>query len=286
VSNHALPSLALLPDILAQMFTDLPTPIAIWQFDHLDDPESLCFVAANRASTAQLGIDMTASVGQRMVDIFQNQVPLELLRAYAQAVQSGQVLNLGDITFGGPDEAQVVYELQVLPLGSRHVAIIHVDVTERKQVESAARQAKYQQEVIRAQEAALAELSTPLLSVGSGIIVMPLVGSIDSRRAAQVMERMLEGVSATNASTVILDITGIPVVDTQVANALIRSAQAVKLLGAQVILTGIRPEVAQTLIGLGVDLSGIVTRGTLEGGIAQALGNADSPAGRRRALLG
>jgi rsbT co-antagonist protein RsbR len=76
----------------------------------------------------------------------------------------------------------------------------------------------------------------------------------------------------THAQVAILDITGVPVVDTQVANALLRAAQAVKLLGAQVVLTGIRPEVAQTLVGLGVDLGDIVTRGTLQSGIAFALG--------------
>ena len=86
-----------------------------------------------------------------------------------------------------------------------------------------------------------------------------------------MLETLLEGVAVSRASTAILDITGVPVVDTQVANALLRAAQAVKLLGAQVVLTGIRPEVAQTLVGLGADLSGIVTRATLQSGIAYGM---------------
>jgi rsbT co-antagonist protein RsbR len=86
-----------------------------------------------------------------------------------------------------------------------------------------------------------------------------------------VLETLLEGVAENHASAVILDITGVQVVDTQVANAILRAAQAVKLLGAQVIITGIRPEVAQTLVTLGADLSSIITRSTLQSGIAYAL---------------
>jgi rsbT co-antagonist protein RsbR len=99
---------------------------------------------------------------------------------------------------------------------------------------------------------------------------MPLVGAIDSRRVQQIMDTLLTGVADYGATKVILDITGVPIVDTQVANALLRAARAVTLLGAQTVLTGVRPEVAQTLVGLGVDLSGIVTLGTLQDGIAYA----------------
>src|SRR6185295_2919913 len=105
------------------------------------------------------------------------------------------------------------------------------------------------------QAAALDELSTPLIPISDDTVIMPLIGNIDSRRAQQVIEALLEGVAETRTQVAILDITGVPVVDTQVANALIGAAQAVKLLGAQVVITGIRPEVAQTLVGLGVDLS-------------------------------
>jgi anti-anti-sigma regulatory factor/PAS domain-containing protein len=128
-----------------------------------------------------------------------------------------------------------------------------------------------QEAVIAAQAAALAELSTPLIPIAAGVVAMPLIGNVDSRRAQQVIETLLSGVAETRATTVILDITGVPLVDTQVASALLRAAQAVKLLGATVTLTGIRPEVAQTLVGLGVDLSGIITRGTLQTAIAEAL---------------
>jgi rsbT co-antagonist protein RsbR len=109
--------------------------------------------------------------------------------------------------------------------------------------------------------------------VNESTLVMPLIGAVDSRRVQQMMGVLLTGVAESSATSVILDITGVPVVDSQVADAFFRAAQAVKLLGAQVILTGIRPEVAQTLVGLGVELHNLITRSRLQDGIAYALRN-------------
>jgi rsbT co-antagonist protein RsbR len=153
-----------------------------------------------------------------------------------------------------------------------HLLSFWSDITEQKQREQEER--AEQEEIIRHQAATLAELSTPLLAISESTVVMPLVGAVDSRRVQQMMDGLLSGVSESRASIVILDITGVSVVDTQVANAFIRASMAVKLLGAQVVLTGIRPEVAQTLVGLGVDLSTIITRSTLRDGITYALGAA------------
>jgi rsbT co-antagonist protein RsbR len=117
----------------------------------------------------------------------------------------------------------------------------------------------------------LRQVSTPLVPVMEGILVMPIVGDLDSRRASQIMETLLEGVTRAGADIVILDITGVALVDTGVANALIQAARAVRLLGAEVLLVGITPEVAQTIVSLGVDLGALVTRGDLQSGIAYAL---------------
>jgi PAS domain S-box-containing protein len=148
-------------------------------------------------------------------------------------------------------------------------AIILRDATD--QIRGEEERAALQEQIIAAQEAALRELSTPIIPLSDDIVAMPLIGAIDSARAQQVIETLLAGVGTSRATTAILDITGVQVVDTQVANALIRAAHAVTLLGAQVVLTGIRPEIAQTLIGLGVDMRGITTRATLQSGIAFAL---------------
>jgi rsbT co-antagonist protein RsbR len=149
------------------------------------------------------------------------------------------------------------------------LAVIARDITEQQKQEE--ERLALQEQIIEAQRAALRELSSPLIPIADNVVIMPLIGSIDSGRAQQVMESLLEGVAHHQAETAILDITGVSVVDTQVANALIQAAQAVKLLGAQVVLTGIGPAMAQTLVGLGADLSSIVTRGNLQSGIAYAI---------------
>jgi PAS domain S-box-containing protein len=143
------------------------------------------------------------------------------------------------------------------------------DITDRRRAE--AERQRLQEELIQAQALALQELSTPLIPISDTVLVMPLIGRIDARRANQILETLLSGIQTQQADLAIIDITGVNVVDTQVAHALLQAARAVKLLGAQVVLTGLRPEVAQTLVSLGVDLSDIVTRSTLQSGIAYGL---------------
>jgi rsbT co-antagonist protein RsbR len=149
------------------------------------------------------------------------------------------------------------------------IASIVRDLTEQQQAEQ--ERIALQDQVIAAQQAALRELSTPLIPLADHVVAMPLIGSVDSARAQQIVEELLSGVAANRATTAIIDITGVPIVDTQVAGALLRAAQAVELLGSRVVLTGIRPEVAQTLVGIGVNLGSIVTRATLQDGIAYAM---------------
>jgi len=109
-------------------------------------------------------------------------------------------------------------------------------------------------------------------------VVMPLVGSMDSVRAQQVMETALDGTARRRAKVVILDVTGMTQIDTSVAATLLGTASALRLLGTQAVLTGVRPDVAQMLVSLGVDLTGIVTCGTLQNGIAYALEQTESTA--------
>lgn len=131
---------------------------------------------------------------------------------------------------------------------------------------------KLQQEIIEAQKQALRELSTPIVPITEDVIAMPLIGSIDTSRAQQIMEKLLESINHYGAEAVIIDITGVPVVDTKVADHLIQVTRAARLLGARCILVGISPEVAHTIVSLGVDLSGLITRSDLQSGIEYALG--------------
>jgi rsbT co-antagonist protein RsbR len=127
-------------------------------------------------------------------------------------------------------------------------------------------------QVIEAQRAALRELSTPLIPIAEGVIAMPLIGEIDSERAQQILESLLAEIEAERAKVAILDITGVRVVDTHVAATLVRVAQAAKLLGAEVVLTGVGPSIALSLVNLGAELHGIITCGAFQRGIAYALG--------------
>ncbi len=156
------------------------------------------------------------------------------------------------------------------------------DASARRRAEAEAERHRLQEQTLEAQAAALAELSTPLIPIRDEVMVMPLIGSIDAARASRILETLLDGVARSGARFAIIDITGVTVVDTHVAGALVRAAQAVKLLGAQVLLTGIRAEVAQTLISLGTDLRGLVTRSTLQTGIAYALASLGPTASRPR----
>lgn len=150
------------------------------------------------------------------------------------------------------------------------------DITSQKVAEERARQSH--ERLIQAQRAALDELSTPLIPIHDEIMVMPLIGGVDKQRADRVLHALLAGIGAHRTRIAILDITGVPTVDEQVADALIGSARAVSLLGAQMVLSGIRPEVAQTLTSIGADLRGVVTCGNLQAAIAYAMS-----AARRRA---
>ncbi len=149
------------------------------------------------------------------------------------------------------------------------IAAINRDITEQKRLE--AEQERLNQEIIGAHERLIRDLSAPLIPITRDILVMPLIGSIDSVRAQQVMESMLQGVEDYDAEVVIIDITGVPVLDTGVANHLIQMTNAAALLGARTVLVGIMPSVAQTLVELGVDLSSITTRNNLQGGVEYAL---------------
>lgn len=127
------------------------------------------------------------------------------------------------------------------------------------------------QENVEAQERMLRELSTPLIPVGADAVVMPLIGTLNEARAAQMQTVLLEGITTNRASTAILDLTGVPNVDESVAQALLLAVRSARLLGAEVVLSGIKPAAAQALVRIGVDFSGIVTRSTLKDGIAYAL---------------
>lgn len=135
------------------------------------------------------------------------------------------------------------------------------DVTERVRAE---REQREHLATIERQRDAIRELAVPIINVWEGVLALPVVGALDSSRASEVMERLLAKIVETRAAYAIVDLTGVEVVDTSAANHLLKIISAVELLGSRAMVTGIRPAVAQTMIGLGVDLSGIRTKSTLK----------------------
>nr|MDF9459825.1 RsbT co-antagonist protein RsbRA [Bacillus pumilus] len=127
------------------------------------------------------------------------------------------------------------------------------------------------EKTVNLQKIALQELSAPLIPVFEHITVMPLVGTIDTDRAKKIMENLLNGVVKHRSQVVLIDINGVPVVDTMVAHHIIQASEAVRLVGAKCLLVGIRPEIAQTIVTLGIDLSQVTTKNTLQKGIQTAL---------------
>src|SRR6266568_944654 len=136
------------------------------------------------------------------------------------------------------------------------------DLTDRRQAE----------EKVKKQGQEILEMATvPVVQVWDGIVLVPIIGTLDSQRTQQLMERLLHRVTETNSPVALLDITGVPAIDTQTAQHLIETISAVRLLGAEVILTGVRPSIAQTLVHLGISLSNVITRASLAAGLRMAL---------------
>ncbi len=130
---------------------------------------------------------------------------------------------------------------------------------------------KTREEIISRQQTELLELSTPVVKLWEGVLALPMIGTLDSSRAQTVMESLLERIVETGSQIAIIDITGVPTVDTLVAQHLLKTISAIRLMGAECIISGIRPQIAQTIVHLGITLEGVTTRGTLADALALAL---------------
>lgn len=130
---------------------------------------------------------------------------------------------------------------------------------------------KSREDVINRQQREMLELSTPVVKLWEGILALPMIGTLDSARTQVVMESLLQKVVDTGAQIAILDITGVPTVDTLVAQHLLKTVTALRLMGAECIISGVRPQIAQTIVHLGVDLQGVTTKANLADALALAL---------------
>ncbi len=185
-------------------------------------------------------------------------------------VRAGEVLGVLNVSYYEPHRF-TPNELRLLQALADQAAVAVGNARLFQQMQSVMRElqdtAETQSELLRLVQ----DLSTPIVPLLQGVLLMPLVGSVDSARGGQILERLLQAVEQQRAQVVLVDITGVPVVDTSVAQILLQAVQAVAFLGAEAVLVGIRPEVAQTLISLGVNLSKITTRADLQSGVVYAI---------------
>jgi PAS domain S-box-containing protein len=237
---------------------------------------------ANKASKELLGVaDEGPKTGKSLLEFEQtwqdydvegNPVPLEelpLLKAL-QGIETRNVENKV-VRKDGSERWEVVDGVPIYNQEGELIAgmIIFPDITERKQAEK--EREKFQREMIEAQQRAIAELSTPVIPVMDRIIVMPMVGNIDSMRARDITRALLAGIGHHRAKVVILDVTGVSIMDTGIVNHLNKTIQAARLKGARTIVTGISDAVAESIVELGIDWSAIITLSDLQTGLLVAL---------------
>lgn len=260
-----------------------------------------CTIVDYRARTDDdLYVPPEAFLGKRMSDVLPPGLGVDFIRVTAEALASGKTQEMNySLEMHGRTEW---YEARVVPLEGEQIVVFVRNTTEqhrnRVALEERSRELEQslqslrraeeernalQEKIIAAQRETLRELSTPLVPIARDTVAVPLIGGVDASRAERLLEVLLAGVAERGASMVLLDVTGVPRVDDAAADAIARAARAVGLLGAELVLTGVGPEVARTLIALGADLRGIVTLGSLEQGIAYVMGRKNRPAARRGA---
>ena len=228
-------------------------------------------IDVNKATELMTGVSRKRLIGTDFSKYFTE--PDKAREGYKQAFSQGSVTDYPlVIRHTSGRTTDVLYNAAVYKDETGKVQGVFAaarDITGLKK--AAAEAAAKQAEIIQRQAQEILEISTPVMQVWEGVLVAPLIGTLDSQRTQQLMERLLQRIVATNSPMALVDVTGVPTIDTQTAQHLIDTISAVRLLGAQVILTGIRPAIAQTLVHLGVDLSGITTRSSLSGGLLVAM---------------
>lgn len=206
-------------------------------------------------------------VGKRLHDVVSHDEAQTLLDTVRAVLSTNQAFNVDYQVSTAEGERH--YEAHVAPYMANEAIVLVLDITAR--IESERNQMQAQAAIISGQRDVLRQISTPLLPIAEGIVAMPLVGPVDRERAQQMLTTLMDGVTSHAAHTVIIDIAGVPNVDIEVAELLARVTQVVKLLGAEALFAGVRPDVARNIIALGIDLTTFRSAGSFQSAIATAL---------------
>lgn len=233
------------------------------------------YLLTNPSMDDFLGLPRDAMLGRKDTDFFPPELAARFLEVDERVRAAPAPLEAEEPTPNSAGGITYFYSIKFnvrgpgIPEGS--IAGISVDLTRVKAAETEREAVMAREALIAAQRETIQELATPLMPIADGVLAMPLIGMIDGERARRITETLLTGISQNQASIAIIDITGVKSVDIQVAAALINAARGVGLLGARVVVTGIKPQIARALIELGVDWKDITTEATLQDGIAYAL---------------
>jgi PAS domain S-box-containing protein len=222
-------------------------------------------VSWNRGAERIYGYSAAEIVG-RAVSVLVPPIRPDEVPQILERIKRGERVSHFETTRVRKDGEIIDVSLNVSPIRSASDQIIGASTTARDITEQ-----KKMREALTERAREILDVSTPVLQVWDGVVVAPFIGTLDTQRAQQFMERLLDKIVATNSSVALLDVTGVPSIDTRTAQHLIETITSVRLLGAQAILTGVRPAIAQTLAHLGINLADVVTRSSLAAGLRVAL---------------
>ena len=219
----------------------------------------------NRGAERIYGYSAAEMVGRPVSVLVPPNKPDEV-PAILEKVRRGERVSHFETTRVRKDGEVIDLSLNVSPIRDASGQIVGASTTARDITEQ-----KRMREALAERAKEILDVSTPVLQVWEGVVVAPFIGTLDTQRAQQFMERLLDKIVQTNSAVALLDVTGVPAIDTRTAQHLIETITSVRLLGAQAILTGVRPAIAQTLAHLGINLADVVTRSSLAAGLRVAL---------------
>ena len=241
----------------------------------IKEARNLRYVHTNKFLVAALGESVNAWVGKTDYDIFPKEIAEMFTAKDREVFEHRTILDIPQEEVPTDDGKILICHTRKVPLYDANGEPLYLiglseDITDRKLAEDAQRRELVLLETQEKLVELVRQLSTPLLPLAEGILVAPLVGQMDERRGEQFLEALLEGIQRWQATMVLIDITGVPSMNANVADQLMRATRAARLLGTEAALVGVSPEVARCLVELGVDFTGLVTHGDLRSGIRAA----------------